>query len=72
MLIALSMIGILTLATGYLLLFQFPRFKQLSQKMNRPIFSEVWICDHRVALGVLLMGLTVLLFAGVYFILKMS
>ena len=72
MLFTLSVLGVVTLITGCLLLFSYPTFKQMSQMMNRPVFSEVWVHEHRSALGLLLIGLTGFLFVGVYFILKMG
>ena len=72
MLVILAGLGVVTLITGCLLLFSFPTLKQMSQVMNRAVFSESWIQDHRTALGILLLGLTGFLFVGVYFMLKVG
>lgn len=60
-------LGIVTLVLGCLLLFNFPALKKLSQVMNQVIFTEQWVHDHRVTLGILLLAAAGFLFASVYF-----
>ena len=60
-------LGIVTLVLGVLLLFNFSALKKLSHVMNQVIFTEQWIHDHRVALGILLLVAAGFLFASVYF-----
>lgn len=59
-------LAVISLVMGIFLLFSFATFQQISHFMNRPIFSEAWIHDHRKALGILLSGLAVVLFVCVY------
>ncbi len=60
-------LGIVTLVLGCLLLFNFPALKKLSHVMNQVIFTEAWVHDHRMSLGIVLLVAAAILFASVYF-----
>ena len=70
MMIVMSVIGSLTLVFGLMMLFSFETLKRMNVAVSKVVMNEAWIISHRVALGILLLGLTVLIFTSVYFISK--
>ena len=65
-------LGVLTMSLGLLLIFSFQTLQKISQVANRIVFDENWVINHRVALGLLLLGLTGFLFTGAYFMAKFN
>ncbi|MDP3921652.1 MAG: hypothetical protein Q8R76_12710 [Candidatus Omnitrophota bacterium] len=72
MLYSAMILGALTLVFGCLLLFGREKLKAMSDKLNRVVLAETWMWDHRVAIGILLIGLSGFLFAGAYFLVKFN
>ena len=70
MLLAMLVVGTTTLFFGALMLFSFETFRKMSVAMNKIVLEEQWFHTHRVALGILMIGLTGFLYTGAYYMLK--
>lgn len=72
MFVMAMILGVLTFYFGFSLLFRFKQFQEMSRKLSRIILDETWFINHRIGIGLLLLGLSLFLFAGAYFITKIS
>lgn len=70
MFFAAAVLAVLTLFFGVLLLFNIEGFKKMSQRMNKIVLDEAWFVEHRISVGLLMFGLSVLLCLGAYFLNK--
>ena len=72
MLVVTIILGCLSFVLGILLIFSFETLQKISQAANRIVFDENWVSKHRIALGILLLGLTGFLLTGAYFLAKFN